>query len=98
MTAAGSAVPIPARKRRRRLMRKRFLRRPAAVAALAVIVGFALVAAFAPVVAPQTARATDFDHVVRGTFMTGAGIRTHRVVPALPDVDWDEPHGRDAVG
>jgi putative glutathione S-transferase len=40
---------------------------------------------------------TDLDHVVRGTFGTGAGIRTHRVVPALPDVDWDAPHGRDAL-
>jgi len=47
---------------------------------------------------PAFREATDFDHVVRGTFMTGAGIRTHRVVPALPDVDWDAPHGRDALG
>jgi hypothetical protein len=30
--------------------------------------------------------------------MTGAGIRTNRVVPALPDADWDAPHGRDALG
>jgi putative glutathione S-transferase len=46
---------------------------------------------------PAFREATDFDHIVRGTFGTGAGIRTHRVVPALPDVDWDEPHGRDAL-
>jgi len=46
---------------------------------------------------PAFRDATDFDHVVRGTFMTGAGIRTNRVVPALPDVDWDAPHGRDAL-
>ena len=39
---------------------------------------------------------TDLDHVVRGTFGTGAGIATHRIVPALPEVDWDAPHGRDA--
>jgi putative glutathione S-transferase len=45
---------------------------------------------------PAFREATDFDHVARGTFMTGAGIRTHRVVPALPDADWDAPHGRDA--
>ena len=43
---------------------------------------------------PAFRDATDFDHIVRGTFGTGAGIRTHRVVPALPDVDWNEPHGR----
>jgi len=46
---------------------------------------------------PAFREATDFDHIVRGTFGTGAGIRTHRVIPALPDVDWDEPHGRDAL-
>jgi putative glutathione S-transferase len=43
---------------------------------------------------PAFLDATDFDHIVRGTFGTGAGIRTHRVVPALPDVDWNAPHGR----
>ena len=47
---------------------------------------------------PAFRAATDFDHVVRGTFMTGAGIRTHRIVPALPDADWDAPHGRAALG
>ncbi len=41
---------------------------------------------------------TDFDHIARGTFGTGAGIRTNRIVPAIPDVDWDAPHGRDALG
>src|SRR5215470_11206861 len=30
---------------------------------------------------PAFRDATDFDHIVRGTFGTGAGIRTHRVVP-----------------
>jgi putative glutathione S-transferase len=40
---------------------------------------------------------TDLDHVVRGTFGTGAGIRTNRIVPELPDVDWDAPHGREAL-
>jgi putative glutathione S-transferase len=46
---------------------------------------------------PAFGDTTDLDHITRGTFMTGAGIRTHRVVPALPDVDWDAPHGRDAL-
>jgi putative glutathione S-transferase len=40
---------------------------------------------------------TDFDHIARGTFGTGAGIRTHRIVPAAPDADWDAPHGRGAL-
>lgn len=40
---------------------------------------------------------TDLDHIVRGTFGTGAGITTHRIVPALPELDWDAPHGRDAL-
>jgi putative glutathione S-transferase len=41
---------------------------------------------------------TDFDHIARGTFGTGAGIRTNRIVPAIPDANWDEPHGREALG
>jgi putative glutathione S-transferase len=43
---------------------------------------------------PAFRETTDFDHIARGTFGTGAGIRTHRVVPAAPDADWDAPHGR----
>lgn len=46
---------------------------------------------------PAFRGATNFDHILRGTFGTGAGIRTHRIVPSLPAVDWDEPHGRDAL-
>ena len=47
---------------------------------------------------PAFRETTDFDHIARGTFGTGAGIRTHRIVPATPDADWDAPHGRDALG
>jgi putative glutathione S-transferase len=43
---------------------------------------------------PAFGETTDFDHIARGTFGTGAGIRTHRIVPATPDAGWDEPHGR----
>jgi len=43
---------------------------------------------------PAFGGTTDFDHIARGTFGTGAGIRTHRVVPATPDADWNAPHGR----
>ena len=31
---------------------------------------------------PAFRETTDFDHIVRGTFGTGAGIRTNRIVPA----------------
>ena len=43
---------------------------------------------------PAFRETTDFDHIARGTFGTGAGIRTHRIVPATPEAGWDEPHGR----
>jgi glutathionyl-hydroquinone reductase len=43
---------------------------------------------------PAFRETTDFDHIARGTFGTGAGIRTNRIVPATPDADWDAPHGR----
>jgi glutathionyl-hydroquinone reductase len=47
---------------------------------------------------PAFRETTDLDHIARGTFGTGAGIRTHRIVPALPELDWDAPHGRDGLG
>jgi putative glutathione S-transferase len=40
---------------------------------------------------------TDFEHIKIGTYRTGAGIRTSRVVPAGPDADWDAPHDRDRL-
>jgi len=43
---------------------------------------------------PAFRETTDFDHIARGTFGTGAGIRTNRIIPAIPDADWDAPHGR----
>jgi putative glutathione S-transferase len=46
---------------------------------------------------PAFRETTDLDHIVRGTFGTGAGIRTNRIVPALPDVDWDAPHEREGL-
>ena len=41
---------------------------------------------------------TNFDHIKTGTFRTGAGIKTSRIVPAGPTVDWDAPHDRDRLG
>jgi putative glutathione S-transferase len=46
---------------------------------------------------PAFRATTDFDHIARGTFGTGAGLRTNRIVPATPDADWDAPHGRDSL-
>jgi len=54
------ALPNP-RARRRRLLRKRFLRRPMAVAGLVVVVFFIVVAIFAPLIAPYDPSATDFN-------------------------------------
>ena len=51
----------PAHPSRFRLLRKRFLRRPMAVAGLVVVVGFVVMAVFAPLLAPYSAGATDFN-------------------------------------
>jgi peptide/nickel transport system permease protein len=52
--------------RRRRILRRRFLRRPAAVGSLVVVVAFVLAAVFAPWVAPYSADQTDFDALLAG--------------------------------
>src|SRR5581483_6235772 len=52
------------RARRRVLLRKRFLRRPMAVAGLVIVVVFVVVAALAPWVAPYSASATDFNAIL----------------------------------
>ncbi len=53
----GVGVHVP----RRRILLRRFLRRPLAVVSLAIIVAFILAAVFAPVIAPYDPDATDFD-------------------------------------
>jgi peptide/nickel transport system permease protein len=52
------------RARRRRLLRKRFLRRPVAVAGLFVVLAFVVMAVFAPWLAPHASGFTDFNHVL----------------------------------
>jgi ABC-type dipeptide/oligopeptide/nickel transport systems, permease components len=52
------------RTRRRRLLRRRFLRRPVAVAGLVVLLGYVIVAIFAPWIAPHRSGFTDFGHIL----------------------------------
>lgn len=56
---AGAKTPSP-RARRRRRLRRRFLRRPAAVFGLVMSVFFVLIAVFAPLIAPYSAAESDF--------------------------------------
>jgi peptide/nickel transport system permease protein len=58
--SAEALVLAGARAGRRRVLRRRFLRRPAAVASLIVIVVFLVTAVFAPWIAPDRAGDTDF--------------------------------------
>ena len=55
------ASALSPRARRRRIYRRRFLRRPAAVVSLVIVVGAILAALFAPWVAPYSPDETDFD-------------------------------------
>jgi peptide/nickel transport system permease protein len=54
------------RARRRRLLRKRFLRRPVAVAGCVVAFGFVVLAIFAPWIAPHSSAFADFEHTQAG--------------------------------
>ncbi|MGZ4333041.1 MAG: ABC transporter permease [Gaiellaceae bacterium] len=56
-----AAATINPRARRRRLLRRRFARRPLAVAGLVVALAFVLAAILAPVIAPYSAGTTDFN-------------------------------------
>jgi ABC-type dipeptide/oligopeptide/nickel transport system permease subunit len=58
---AAPAIELTGRARRRRLLRKRFLRRPFAVLGLVVATMFVLGAIFAPWIAPYSAGETDFN-------------------------------------
>ncbi len=90
MSAVAQPAEAPAvspRRRRLRILRKRFLRRPAAVASLVVVVGFALTAALAPLIAPYSAGATDFNAVLAhssarhllGTDELGRGVLSRSI-------------------
>jgi len=76
---AVTVVEAP-RTRRRRLLRKRFLRRPVAVAGLVVVVGFVVLAIFAPWIAPHSSGYTDFNHVLAkpgGRYLLGTDELGH---------------------
>jgi peptide/nickel transport system permease protein len=59
------------RARRRRILRRRFLRRPFAIVGLVVALAFVLAAIFAPLVAPYSASATDFNATLAPPFSHG---------------------------
>jgi peptide/nickel transport system permease protein len=61
VSAVDTASLTSPRARRRVLLRKRFLRRPMAVAGLLVVLGFVVMAVFAPWLAPYKAGTTDFN-------------------------------------
>jgi ABC-type dipeptide/oligopeptide/nickel transport system permease subunit len=63
-----TSVAINPRARRRRLLRKRFLRRPLAVIGLIAALAFVGAAILAPVVAPYSASATDFNATLAPPF------------------------------
>src|SRR5205085_3682570 len=56
------------RARRRRILRRRFMRRPFAIVGLVVALTFVLAAIFAPLVAPYSASATDFNATLAPPF------------------------------
>ena len=58
---AAPAIELTGRARRRRLLRKRFLRRPFAILGLVVAVAFVVGAILAPWIAPYASGATDFN-------------------------------------
>lgn len=60
------ATPLGARARRRQILRRRFLRRPAAVLSLVIVVGAILAAVLARWVAPHSPDATDFEALLAG--------------------------------
>ena len=59
------------RARRRRILRRRFMRRPFAIVGLVVALVFVLAAIFAPLVAPYSASTTDFNATLAPPFTHG---------------------------
>src|SRR5215218_3506845 len=68
------AIELTGRARRRRLLRKRFLRRPFAILGLLVALGFIIVAIFAPLIAPYSNDYADFN-----ALLAKPGTEGHRL-------------------
>ena len=64
VASEAEVAAVGLRRRRLRLLGKRFLRRPMAVAGLGVVLGFVVVAIFAPLLAPYPVGYTDFNAVL----------------------------------
>jgi putative glutathione S-transferase len=47
---------------------------------------------------PGIAETVSFEHIVRHYHVSHESINPHRIVPINPDLDWNAPHGREAVG
>jgi len=47
---------------------------------------------------PGIAATVDLDHIKRHYYRTHLTINPTRIVPVGPELDWDAPHGREAVG
>ena len=46
---------------------------------------------------PGIAETVNFDHIVRHYHYSHESINPHRIIPINPDLDWQEPHGRDRL-
>ena len=47
---------------------------------------------------PGVAKTVNLDHIKRHYYVTHGAINPTRIVPVGPDIDYDEPHGREGVG
>jgi len=47
---------------------------------------------------PGIAKTVRFDHIVRHYHFSHDTINPHRIIPINPILDWEEPHGRGALG
>jgi peptide/nickel transport system permease protein len=64
VASEAEVAPVGLRRRRLRLLGKRFLRRPMAVGGLVVVIGFVVLAIFAPLISPYSPGHTDFNAVL----------------------------------
>ncbi|RED12101.1 glutathione S-transferase family protein [Pontivivens insulae] len=46
---------------------------------------------------PGVAETVNLDHIIRHYHVSHESINPYRIVPIGPEIDWNEPHGRDAA-